>query len=170
MSFILARANSLRFPCSTPELTNGMGMSLVRREKNWIWESTRVNYGIWKKKLYLRVFFTSGVQLFFVLRNVKTIQNTHKNIPMLIEHSKTATRSFVCFGLKRCQRTKSNFFAVIFMYLSLVSKTFHCHVPQTRMDSRPGTYSPTTSNARQQVLHLGCKWCHTRHREHVFFD
>lgn len=29
MSFILASANSLRLPCSTPELTNGMGMSLI---------------------------------------------------------------------------------------------------------------------------------------------
>lgn len=29
MSFILASANSLRFPCSTPELTSGMGMSLL---------------------------------------------------------------------------------------------------------------------------------------------
>lgn len=29
MSFILASANSLRLPCSTPELTSGMGMSLT---------------------------------------------------------------------------------------------------------------------------------------------
>ena len=28
MSCILCRASSLRFPCSTPELTRGMGMSL----------------------------------------------------------------------------------------------------------------------------------------------
>lgn len=29
MSFILASASSLRLPCSTPELTSGMGMSLM---------------------------------------------------------------------------------------------------------------------------------------------
>lgn len=34
MSFILASANSLRFPCSTPELTSGMGMSLLGGTRN----------------------------------------------------------------------------------------------------------------------------------------
>lgn len=33
MSFILARASSLRLPCSTPELTRGMGISLMGQTK-----------------------------------------------------------------------------------------------------------------------------------------
>lgn len=33
MSFIRAKASSRRFPCSTPELTSGMGMSLMGRDR-----------------------------------------------------------------------------------------------------------------------------------------
>ena len=33
MSFMRARASSLRLPCSTPELTKGMGMSLGRDQR-----------------------------------------------------------------------------------------------------------------------------------------
>lgn len=44
MSFILASANSLRFPCSTPELTSGIGMSLNG------WDKSRKTHGTLHKR------------------------------------------------------------------------------------------------------------------------